>query len=945
MASRTVVVELQIADKNATAQLGKLQVETRQYQQSLKLLNSIVDENGRATVRQQQQIGELTAKIENNRVQIREMKNDLSGATAAGLRFRDKMAEASIEAIRQSGVLGKLDAQYAALTGELAKGTATISANEIALKELRAEYQKGEFTAAEYKAQVAALKNENAQVAASNQKLEENLKGVGAQITSLDKKVEDLTADFKAGKITAEEFKRGIGTINSEVARQGGLITNGINDLRSYALGFVGVIAAAQGIARITKELFELSGEIEKTDARNRAIAGDSLPQFEAAAEATANAIGLTRREYVSLAADQALRLKQLGLEGDLVTDLSTQTVEFSEKLSDFSAGELTTEQAAALLNDALTGQTKGLKALGINVKASKDEIAAQAQELMRSKGLTEEQATAVATLQLAFDATTESMAAFGAETLSIDEAQDNATAQLNEAKEALADSFTPVVIAATKAWAVFLDGLAGLGTSGSEQASLNNFTARTQVELEKLGIHLALVAEEGDSVTTSLRNIADAAHQIGEENIGGVFDIGLLKMRGEEAIAILGDVIRERVKLEGRVGFSKERDAADLQANKVREAAARAAIAAVQEEIQKRGELFTAQKKSVELDVDKIQTLNSLRAKLKSLKDAREDLDVTDTEGLKTNEAAIAALEKQIAALEVSTKATQGKTKAVQELTAAQKAQNELDLAAASIQGTGKDALFKPQQDVGPDNTLGDAEIEKRTIVNEALADKYKEDVKNYNNAQDEKRMSENEALAATANIAGSLATLFDEQSVEYKAFATIQALISTYLGAAMALTDETIPSTFARIAAAAVVVFNGLANVRRIQGFEEGGHTKKRASNHDEVGVVHANEWVAPAWQVKHPTYAPIIASLEKARKSRGMRSDRVGFYTGGTVTRGTALVNSPTAPRTTSATIATADMNRLLSSIDFQPVVRVTDINKGQKTVRVTDRMSTL
>ena len=275
MAERKVIVELQLADRNAVSELGKLQVETRQYQQSLKLLNSIVDENGKATVRQQQQIGELTAKITRNNAVAREMKNELGGLTAAGLRFRDKMAEASIEAIRQSGVLGKLDAQYATLEAEIAKGTAVIDANKAAMVELRTEYKKGELTAAEYKAQLALMKAENGQVAASNSKLEADLKGVGTQITSLDKKVEDLTADFKAGRITAEEFKRSVNSVNTEVAKQGGLITNGIKDLRSYALGFVGVIAAAQGIARITGELFDLSGEIEKTDARNKAIAGD----------------------------------------------------------------------------------------------------------------------------------------------------------------------------------------------------------------------------------------------------------------------------------------------------------------------------------------------------------------------------------------------------------------------------------------------------------------------------------------------------------------------------------------------------------------------------------------------------------------------------------------------------------------------------------------------
>jgi hypothetical protein len=39
--------------------------------------------------------------------QYRESKNDVGGLTDAGLRFRDKMADATIEALKQEGVLGQ----------------------------------------------------------------------------------------------------------------------------------------------------------------------------------------------------------------------------------------------------------------------------------------------------------------------------------------------------------------------------------------------------------------------------------------------------------------------------------------------------------------------------------------------------------------------------------------------------------------------------------------------------------------------------------------------------------------------------------------------------------------------------------------------------------------------------------------------------------------------
>ncbi len=180
MAKREIVVELQLSDTNAVAELGRLEIETKQYQRELKALNAEITKNGQATRQQQEAVGTLNASIRRNQTVIRELKNDLSGATDAGLRFRDKMAEASRAGLAEFGL---------------------------------------------------------------------------------------------------------------------------------QAVGIAGVTAA---VVNLVKETAALAINIEKLDARNRAIAGESLPAFEEAAKRTANAIGLSERQYVSLAANQQLRLKNL---------------------------------------------------------------------------------------------------------------------------------------------------------------------------------------------------------------------------------------------------------------------------------------------------------------------------------------------------------------------------------------------------------------------------------------------------------------------------------------------------------------------------------------------------------------------------------------------------------------------------------------------------------
>lgn len=63
--------------------------------------------------------------------------------------------------------------------------------------------------------------------------------------------------------------------------------------------------------------------------------------------------------------------------------------------------------------------------------------------------------------------------------------------------------------------------------------------------------------------------------------------------------------------------------------------------------------------------------------------------------------------------------------------------------------------------------------------------------------------------------------------------------------------------------------------AAVRKISStnFYDGGFTGNKGlfkdnKGRDVVGGVHAGEWVAPAWQVDHPEYGPVIKSLENAR-----------------------------------------------------------------------------
>ena len=75
-----------------------------------------------------------------------------------------------------------------------------------------------------------------------------------------------------------------------------------------------------------------------------------------------------------------------------------------------------------------------------------------------------------------------------------------------------------------------------------------------------------------------------------------------------------------------------------------------------------------------------------------------------------------------------------------------------------------------------------------------------------------------------------------------------------------------------------------SGSTGQRVAKEFYEGGFTAKSSNDYQEVGIVHANEWVAPASMVRS---LPItFARLENIRKSKASKSGNRGFADGGFV-----------------------------------------------------------
>lgn len=184
------------------------------------------------------------------------------------------------------------------------------------------------------------------------------------------------------------------------------------------------------------------------------------------------------------------------------------------------------------------------------------------------------------------------------------------------------------------------------------------------------------------------------------------------------------------------------------------------------------------------------------------------------------------------------------------------------------------------------------------------------------------EQKQREVNAAQTAIDVVGSL---FDEQSAEYKALAMTQNFIDTYRAATAALAP---PPTgagplFGPVLAAATILA-GTANASRIAGFASGGFTgsgsHKDHTGHRVAGVVHDNEYVVPKWQVTHPTYSPLVSSLEMGRLK--------GYADGGLVAQ------SITQPVNNELALSNALKNMKPVPISVLEVTRVQDRIKARE-----------
>lgn len=289
--------------------------ETRNLVAEEQAINKAIAQTGQATAEQTAALAKNSARRnELNKTlseavlteralsaQYRELSNDLSGLTENGLRFRDKMAEATTVALQQSGIISELGKRHEQLSGAMEKVDAAMEGNAAQTQALNAALAKGEVTQQQYADEQARLASELTDAKAAQKLLSDEMAKNNAITTQLDQKVGELNKELAAGKITTKQYgeslkaieaearkaSEGVGQLGSKfdqfVSGQGQQLRS---TLGSMALQYIGVQAAINGVVNVIGGAITTIKEFDVQLAKVSALGGEYAEQINALGDA-----------------------------------------------------------------------------------------------------------------------------------------------------------------------------------------------------------------------------------------------------------------------------------------------------------------------------------------------------------------------------------------------------------------------------------------------------------------------------------------------------------------------------------------------------------------------------------------------------------------------------------------------------------------------------------
>lgn len=281
-----------------------------------------------------------------------------------------------------------------------------------------------------------------------------NGREVANQMKSIQKEKRKVTRELNNMTIGTQEYEdkvKELRKINDVIDGHRKKIRNVESSWTKVSAGALkfGAIAAvgfaADAIVEYGAELFQLGTEMEVMGKKARTVFGETFDFVEQQAQKNAAAMGLTRGEYIDAAAAIGDLLIPMGFQRQEAADISTNLVDLSGALSEWTGGQISATEVTDVLGKAMLGEREQLKSLGIAISEADVQNRLAEKGL---KGLTGEmlqQAKAAATLELITEKSADAQAAYAANSDTLVRKQAELSARFGEIKESIAAALIPV--------------------------------------------------------------------------------------------------------------------------------------------------------------------------------------------------------------------------------------------------------------------------------------------------------------------------------------------------------------------------------------------------------------------------------------------------------------------------------------------------------------------
>lgn len=299
----------------------------------------------------------------------------------------------------------------------------------------------------------------------NGKEVENTIKSIAAEQSKLNNTLKGMVRGTEEYENQVKELQKVNGIITEHNAKLKG-VQQGWSLTKMGVDKFVGVAAGAFAVDSLIsygKALYGTGVQMDTLQRKAAVVFGTSLPQVTAEAEKNARAIGLTTSQYVSAAAAIQDLLIPMGFQRKEAAGISTQLVNLSGALSEWTGGSIKADEVSKILTKALLGEREELKQLGISITDADVKAQLAAKGLDKLTGAALEQAKAAATLELVLAKSTDAQTAFANGSDSSVRRQAENAAKIADITEKLSTLLLPVFEALANIAGVVVGSIGGV--------------------------------------------------------------------------------------------------------------------------------------------------------------------------------------------------------------------------------------------------------------------------------------------------------------------------------------------------------------------------------------------------------------------------------------------------------------------------------------------------